>query len=926
MQGAIRFQGIMTLRHTIMLAVLVAATLPAVGQIDATSIKGIVTDQADGLPLPNANVYVVETRTGSVTDAEGAFTVAGLRAGDYTVLVSFTGYQNQEFQVMLASGEGYTLDVALVAGVELDPIQITAGRRQEKALDAPASVDVITAHDMEQELGVSAVKALRNVTGVDFAQTGLDRHEVVLRGFNNVFTGAAYVMTDYRHSATASLGVNLHNIMPATSVDIERIEIVRGPGSALYGPGVDKGVIHYISKDPFRYPGTTLSVMVGERSQVGFEGRVAGVVRDKLGLKVVGQYGRGSDFGLMGCSPELLEARKFSECPDERDAIQLAIDGVERDTHVGKTILNASAEYRVGDATRITGSAGYSAASGLLLSGLGSVRAEGYTYTYGQLRIQSGNLFVQAYLNASDANDSQLYGGDVVAEYSHAVAAQAQYSFQLAGGREHVVLGADLDLTRPDTDETVFGRYEYEDNIDEYGVYLQSSTEVSTELELVAAARADYNNVLDGVRFSPRIGLVFKPVAEHSFRATYNNAYVSPSTTSLFLDLIGGEIPGTGIKLRGRGLSHGYSWERNPLYTAIGAPTDLVASSLIPAQLGAPVPVGLSTGSIYGLLFSTLSALPSEELVGLLRQVGIDATPATVSLLLSLLDPAVTSVEGFSPGVLGLLNLTTQQIGSYPTDLSPIDALNPTTTQVYEMGYKGIFNNKLFVALDGYYSKTEHFVGSLQLKTPFVLVPTLADDLARDLAAGIANNVALAGILAGFGLTPQAVAGIIVQVANRAGGLPDATTPVAIVQPRENNPGVGRTPELLVTYPNFGTLKVYGMDASVQYLVSTTLSVFGNVSWVSDNFFSAEDLGEEDPSLSISLNGPSFKFKFGGHYRLDNGLDITASGRYIQGFPVVSGPYTGDIDDYFVMDAGVGYAFTGHWERAQGWVKCVEPV
>ena len=118
---------------------------------------------------------------------------------------------------------------------------------------------------------------LRNVTGVDMAQTGVNRYEVVLRGFNNVFTGATYVMTDYRRAAVASLGLNDYSLMPISQIDLERIEVVRGPGSALFGAGVDAGVIHFISKDPFTHPGTTVRVGGGLRNALTASLRHAGV-------------------------------------------------------------------------------------------------------------------------------------------------------------------------------------------------------------------------------------------------------------------------------------------------------------------------------------------------------------------------------------------------------------------------------------------------------------------------------------------------------------------------------------------------------------------------------------------------------------------------------------------------------------------------
>ena len=218
---------------------------------------------------------------------------------------------------------------------------------------------------------------------------------------------------------------------------------------------------------------------------------------------------------------------------------------------------------------------------------------------------------------------------------------------------------------------------------------------------------------------------------------------------------------------------------------------------------------------------------------------------------------------------------------------------------------KGVINEKLLVTIDGYYTNRDNFVGPLLVETPFVIVPNLANDLTAALAAGIAGNPSLAGALGSFGVSSAQAAGLIVQLAGS--GLPDAGTPVAIVQPLENNPGVGSTPELMLTYRNFGKVSFYGTDIAFQYLANDKLSVFGNLSIVSDDFFDDEELDEEGTGLSLALNAPTLKGSGGFKYKFASGLSINAAGRYTDGFPVLSGPYVGDIDSYFLLDLGAGY-------------------
>ena len=887
------------------------------------TITGVVTDGATGDPLIGANVIVDGTVMGGATDEDGQYVISGLAPGAHVVLFTYTGYQNAEVAVTVVAGETVQMDVALNPGIELDPVQVTAGRQQEKMLEAPASVTVLGGREIQLEAPQTAVRALRNVVGLDIVQSGIDRHEVVLRGFNNAFSSAAFVMTDYRQAGAAVIGVNMHGIMPSLPIDIERVEVVRGPGSALYGSGVDAGVIHYITKDAFSHSGITIAAGGGQQSLLNFQGRVAGVVGEKLGLKVTGVFGSANDFELEACDEAFIKAKEFSKCPDVLDAEQLFIDG-PRDNKFKKYNLTGSAEYRFGKSSSLIFNGGIGSVHGTVLSGIGTIQGVGYQASFAQMRFNRGHFFAQAYLNRNDAGDSYIYNGGSVVELSTQTNVQAQYDLHLGGDREELIMGVDLEFLSPNSDGTVYGRNEDNDDIQEFGAYVQSKTQLSSKLDVVVALRGDYHNLFEKVSLSPRAGFVFKPNASSSFRFTYNNAVANPSPTSLFIDLVAAKLPLGGdayLNVRGRGGRYGYTWNRNPAFTEIGAPTDLVASSLLPGMEGADVPVGLSTGLVYGLVYQGMASIPDRDLAEMLitalnlDPAFIDVLAAQMEAIKAFLHPDVTQVQGFSAGQLGMLNLSSQTIDPVPNELLSLPRIKQQKSQAFEVGYKGIIKDKMLLAVDAYYAQKKNFVGALQMRTPFVLVPTLTQDLTRDLASGIANNeglramLELLGAATGLDLSPEATAALLIGLAG--GDLPSGSTPIAVVQPKENNAGAGNLPELMVTYPNFGNIRYYGFDAALQILASDNLAVFANLSWVSDEYFDADETGEEDPALVLALNAPSIKFKLGGTYRLGNGLSVTASGRYVDGFSMISGQYIGYVDPYFLADIGVGYSIGG---------------
>lgn len=144
--------------------------------------------------------------------------------------------------------------------IMLDPVVVSASRFEESMLLAPASISVVSSGKLAREGGPSVVSTFRTVPGVDFQQAGVNRFLIAVRGFNNAFSSNTYTMVDHREAFNPALGLVAYSGLPIDALDIDRIEVVRGPGSALYGPGADQGVIQFITKDPFAYPGTPLAV------------------------------------------------------------------------------------------------------------------------------------------------------------------------------------------------------------------------------------------------------------------------------------------------------------------------------------------------------------------------------------------------------------------------------------------------------------------------------------------------------------------------------------------------------------------------------------------------------------------------------------------------------------------------------------------
>ena len=871
---------------------------------ETASITGVVTDASSGEALAGATVIVtVAGQTGIVggdaAGVDGTYSIGELTPGAYTLTVRYLGYSESQNDVALSAGQALTMNIALSqGGLDLNTIVISASRQAEKVLDAPASISVLDAREIETDVVQSSVSILRNTTGVDVAQTGVDRNEVVLRGFNNAFGGSAYILTDYRQSATPSLNANIYSIMPNMPIDIERIEVVRGPGSALYGPGVDEGVVHFVTKDPFTYPGTTISVSAGERALLGTQFRHAGSFNEQFGYKVTGFYSQADDWEL--------------DPNDPVDQASLGTEVTPRNYDFSKFNFNGMLQYRISDGVSLTANAGLSQLDAVVLSGIGTLQADNFQNSYAQLRLQANRFFAQAYLSTNDAGESLVYGsGQQVVDKGTEYNVQAQYDFELADDRIRMILGADYQLTQPDTEGTILGRNEDDDTIAEAGGYAQSTIALNNQFDLTLALRGDWSNIFD-FQVSPRAALVFKATPTNTFRATYNRSFSSPGVNSLFLDIVAQQIPVSDTQnflFYGRGSGNATTFDN---FRSTGAARMVLP---VPGFFGADVNnnavplIPLYAAAASGFLGQdpTLASIPNltdQQRQLLANLLGYTALNGSLGLA------AATSPEATVLGIPDASDRGFREVAG-PID---IEALSQTTSQAVEVGYKGLINNRVLIAIDGYWANKKNFTGPLLVESP--LVYAQGEALAADVGLALGTTFAttddptIAQLVQGLdltGLNPAAVAGILAGITGAA--LNDFQ--VAVVQPDQDvlPEGVTNAVGGFLGYRNFGNINYWGLDASLQVLASDELTLFGNLSVVSDDFFDNEELEETNTDLSLALNAPTFKAKLGGSYELSSGLSLNASGRYVEGFPVLSGPYVGEVDNYFLVDIGAGYNF-----------------
>lgn len=725
------------------------------------------------------SVKVKGTTIGVVTDLNGKFSIT-VPADNNILVFSYVGYSEKEVDASAVSGE---LSIVLeITDIGLNPVVVSASKKEEKILDAPASVTVIKTEQIQTQAGTSLVDNVRNYPSVDILKQGLLSSNVTIRGFNNIFSGAMLTIVDNRLAKVPSLRLNAYQLIPTNTYDIDRMEIVRGPGSALYGPDAADGVLAIFTRSPLDMEEdfeTTVAFTGGLRGNAGagsgYAGedtnaigrgfimgdlRHAGKFSKKAGYKISATYLGGNDWRFYDSEePRVGDTLTFGNVYNGRvfepdtifytaadsagqttDTFRLNQKPFDRDFRVRKIGVDARFDFRFNEHTTLVLNGGSTTASGIELTGLGAAQVKNWTYWFVQARLTWKKLFIQYFLNSSNSGDTYLiprtsatsvppYNVQSLVDNSKVHVGQVQHSANAVDDRLRFIYGADLFFTNPRTEGTINGRYEDDDNIIQTGGYVQGEYDIISKLTAVAAFRLDWQNEV-GTQFSPRAALVYKPTPRNTIRATYNRAFSSPTALNLSLDISNGRIP-NGINIRALGNRNGFNYRYDdnnmPMFISPYNPYD---------------GVNFSNNKWYTMGDTSDNHVFFDGMVNIIAAGLAQQAPASVRPLVPLL------VAGLVQGIAGDTG-SIQTVGHVaidyvkfaslrgegdtaafrksiftPTALGNIKNINHIDNQItntWEIGYKGILFDKLMLTADFYYTRISDYVGPLTISTASVM-------------------------------------------------------------------------------------------------------------------------------------------------------------------------------------------------------------
>ncbi len=207
------------------------------------TITGVVSDSAKADPLIGANVYLVGTALGSVSDIEGKFRIVGVPAGSYTLRISYIGYRTKNLAIQISGDQQVQRTVRLVAdvakGISIDVTaqaigQIAAINQQ---ISSNTIVNVVSEQKIQELPDANAAESIGRLPGVSILRSGGEANKVILRGLEDKFTNITIDGVKIPPTDATSRGVDLSTLSQSSLAGIElyKAQTPDKDGDALAG-------------------------------------------------------------------------------------------------------------------------------------------------------------------------------------------------------------------------------------------------------------------------------------------------------------------------------------------------------------------------------------------------------------------------------------------------------------------------------------------------------------------------------------------------------------------------------------------------------------------------------------------------------------------------------------------------------------------
>ena len=481
------------------------------------------------------------------------------------------------------------------------PVVEAASRRKQSLYDAPASVSLITAEEIQASGATNLAEVMRRVPGMHVLQGASNFFSVSLRGVTGLLNNRVLVLLDGRNITDRLNGYNPWGALPVGPADIDRIEVIRGPGSTLYGADALSGVINIVTKKPQEWQGLSGQAwgslgMLSEKA----DGSDGALMQNAGGAQAA--YAWASQDGKLGTRLSFLMERLPEWQPR---SFQIG------PFHYG---LHATVDYRPGEDWNLTGSLSQAFTEQTVIfstniaPGTLSTSQQAFNLQLTKRRLFTNSLTLRSQVDGkllrSEAQGPTGMEDQTQALASREIHAQLLLDWSLFDGRNVFTIGTEgtvYDVTEFFSEPSFFTVAGVFNNETRFLSDRSLSLHLGGRLEQIQAEEEEFGKVVYR-HFSPRLAVTWRMNDNHAMRLSGSSSYRTPTPNDAF----------TSIHIT-------FDPEAPPVRFSIGNPR-LHPEELYAIELG-----------YRGLLFDALrvdAVLFGQEVKGLIQPVQENITPS----------------------------------------------------------------------------------------------------------------------------------------------------------------------------------------------------------------------------------------------------------------------------------------------------------
>ena len=490
-----------------------------------TIIGKIESNNGENSPIPGATVRIENTALRTISNSKGEFKLKHIPDGKFNLIISAVGFKTQNFSIEFEHTEGddikeFNISMEEVA-ISTPDLVVTATRSEKIYEDTPVKLSVVSQSILKSTTSLNIKEGLSFQPGLRVENTcqNCGVSQIRINGLEGHYT---QVLIDSRPIFSALNGV--YGLEQIPSIMIDRIEVVRGGGSSLYGSSAIAGIVNVITKDP------SINYFSGSYIQSFTDGKTpdntfqmnASLVNDNqdIGVYFYGLNRNRKEWDANGdgfCEIPKLDLTTFGVKAFYKPTYKTKFSGeyniINDDRRGGNKLNLPEHEADITEAARHK-------------THIIQLSSETFFTTYDKFSIYASGQFTErkSYYGAEQNPDA--YGNTK----NRTAVAGLQYSHisdNFIYGQHIFTIGYEFRNDNIEDEALGYDRIIKQDVV-ENGIFLQDDWSLTENVSLIFGGRFDKHNLIDKFIFSPRANVLYKIVDNLSVRANFSTGFRSP--------------------------------------------------------------------------------------------------------------------------------------------------------------------------------------------------------------------------------------------------------------------------------------------------------------------------------------------------------------------------------------------------------------